>query len=72
MSTTMLYRAADAPNPEVWDLKVEHRVFGDDDVKAALDQGWSLHPRDVEQPEDKPEGRGKGRTPKPEDKPEGQ
>jgi len=72
VTLTMLYRPAEVPNPDVWGWKVEHRAFADDDVKAALDDGWSLHPLDVVQPEDKPEGRGKGRTPKPEDKPEGQ
>jgi len=68
MSTTMLYRAADVANPEVWGLKVEHKVFDAGDVDSALDEGWKLHPRDVEQPAD-PEapaeaaagGKGRGR-----------
>ena len=60
MSTTMLYRASDAPNSEVWDLKVEHKVFADDDVPAALEEGWALHPNDVQQPEAKAEGGKRG------------
>lgn len=52
MSATMLYRAAAKPNPEVWNLKVEHQPFADEDVSAALDQGWALHPFDVAQPAD--------------------
>lgn len=63
-STTMLYRAAEAPNPDVWMLKVEHHVFADADVPAALEEGWALHPGDVKQPDEKPAGRGKGETPK--------
>lgn len=62
----MLYRAAAEPNPEVWGLNVEHRVFHGDDVDAALEDGWVRHPRDVpEAPtgEDH-EPKRKGRLPK--------
>lgn len=45
--TVMLYRPADEPNPVVWGWNVEHRVFGEADVDAALADGWARHPLDV-------------------------
>ena len=44
-STTMLYRPAEQPNPDVWNAYVEHRAFADGDVAAALAEGWALHPK---------------------------
>ena len=44
--TVMLYRPADKPNPACWHLPVEHKVFAANDVPAALDDGWALHPDD--------------------------
>ena len=48
--TVMLYRQADAPNPEVWGWNVEHRVFAEDAVPEALEGGWKRHPLDVPMP----------------------
>ena len=45
--TVMLYRAAEEPNPQVWDWAVEHRVFDEDAVAQALSEGWVRHPLDV-------------------------
>lgn len=47
MSQSILYRAADEPNPEVWGRYVEAATFDDDAVPAKLDAGWSRHPQDI-------------------------
>lgn len=47
MTTTMLYRPSDTPNPDVWGRLIEHRVFADAAVASALADGWSLHPDEV-------------------------
>jgi hypothetical protein len=47
VATTMLYRASDQPNPQVWDWPVEHQVFPQEEVEAALAEGWVRHPADV-------------------------
>jgi hypothetical protein len=65
--SVMLYRPADEPNPAAWNLPLEHAVFEDDAVDAALAEGWVRHPDDIgaEKP-DAPQAapKRKGRPPK--------
>lgn len=39
---TGLYRKADTPNPETWNLPFEYAVFADADVEDAQADGWML------------------------------
>lgn len=50
MSNSILYRAGDEPNEDVWGRYVEAETFDDADVAAKLLEGWVAHPQDV--PED--------------------
>lgn len=49
--TTMLFRPADAPNPEVWDLCVEYTIVEDEHLEAHLADGWVRRPLDLFPPE---------------------
>jgi hypothetical protein len=65
--TVMLYRAADEPNPQVWDWNVEHQVFDEADVSEALGAGWKRHPTEATQTPEEPAGEApkrRGRPPK--------
>ena len=67
MSTTMLYRPAETPNPACWGLSVEHRVFPDADLTTAMADGWHRHPDHFTAeaaPEAASEPTRKGRPPK--------
>lgn len=47
---TILYRAADEPNPDVWGRYVEAVTVDDDDVPGLLADGLVRHPQEI--PED--------------------
>jgi hypothetical protein len=44
--TTMLYRPGGEPNPEAWNEPIETTIVADEDIEAALEEGWFLHPSD--------------------------
>lgn len=68
MHPRWLYRPTDKPNPAVWDLCAEGRVFQADAIAAALADGWFLHPNDFPpQPDIEPDTEApkrRGRPPK--------
>lgn len=47
---TILYRAADEPNPDVWGRYVEAVTVEDSEVPGKLEAGFACHPQDI--PED--------------------
>lgn len=52
---TMLYRPSETPNPALWGRKLDARIVGQDEIDAALAEGWLRHPDDL--PPAKPKGR---------------
>lgn len=50
VSKTILYRAADEPNPDVWGRYVEAVTVDDGEVDALLAAGCVRHPQEI--PED--------------------
>lgn len=61
--TTMLFRPADEPNPQVWDLPVEFGIFPSSEVESRVSEGWFRHPHDVTATAE-PEPKRRGRPPK--------